>query len=78
MKKVKKHEKWINRRKQNDKKEKEYIITYPNGKEVKIKGLKKFCLKNNLRADCFHSLMIGKQKQHKGFKCRKIIERNEK
>jgi len=56
--------------KNSNKQSRVWWITYPNGTQVKIKNLTKFCKDNGL----FQSNMIrvsqGKQKQHKGFTCR--------
>lgn len=51
---------------------KEYIITSPNGKEQKIKGLYHFCKINGLSVNTMTCIANGKRgcKSHKGWKCR--------
>ena len=49
-------------------------ITYPNGRIEIIKNLHRFCRKHNLIPQCMIRIPKGIQKQHKGFKCRKVIE----
>jgi len=49
---------------------KDYIITYPDGQEEKIKNLAKFSRKNNLSQGSLTEVAQGKHKQHKGYKAR--------
>ena len=51
---------------------KEWIIIYPNGKEVLIKNLTKFCKENNLFQSNMIKVSQGKQSHHKGFTCRPV------
>ncbi len=46
---------------------KEYIITKPDGSEIRIKGLKPFCRQLGLSAAALRTLAKG---HHKGYKCR--------
>jgi len=54
-------------------KAKDYIITYPDGHEEKIKNLRKFCRENNLAQSALTLVAQGKHKHHKGYKTRYII-----
>ena len=49
---------------------KEWIIIYPDGKEMLIRNLTKFCNENNLFQSNMIKVSQGKQKHHKGFTCR--------
>jgi len=49
---------------------KDWIVTNPEGKEFKIKSLKKFCEENKLSLSLMHRVAIGRNSQHKGWKCR--------
>jgi hypothetical protein len=49
---------------------KEWIIIYPDGKEVLIKNLTKFCNENNLFQSNMIKVSQEKQSHHKGFTCR--------
>lgn len=49
---------------------KEWLITFPNGKQIKIKNLTKFCKENGLFQSNMIKVSQGKQKHHKGFTCR--------
>ena len=51
---------------------KTYEIFYPNGKNMVIENLAKFCRNNNLNPDCMLMILRGKQKQHKGFTIRGV------
>jgi hypothetical protein len=49
---------------------KTYLITYPDGTEKIIKGLQRFCKENNLTNTLMNHVANGKQRHHKGFKCK--------
>jgi len=49
---------------------KTYTITFPDGHEETIRGLAEFCRIHKLTPTTMISVDRGKQKQHKGFKCR--------
>ena len=51
---------------------KEWLITYPNGIQIKIKNMDKFCKENGLFKSNMYKVSYGKQKHHKGFTCRQI------
>lgn len=51
---------------------KQWIIIYPDGKEIRIKNLTKFCKKNNLFQSNMIKVSQGKQSHHKGFTCRPV------
>lgn len=52
--------------------QKEYLITDPNGNEYIIKGLVDFCKQNNLFPGNMSSLANGKLNYYKGWKCKHI------
>ena len=49
---------------------KKWIIIYPNGKQISIKNLSKFCKENNLFSSNMIKVSQGKQSHHRGFICR--------
>lgn len=51
---------------------KRYIITFPNGEEIEIIGLKNFCRNNGLSVGAMFQIATGSghSYRHKGFKCR--------
>jgi len=49
---------------------KEFIITEPTGKIIKVKNLNKYCRENNLNLGNLHGVALGKRNHHKGYKCR--------
>jgi len=49
---------------------KEYIITTPEGQEIYVKGLSKFCKDFGLIGQCLGSVARGITKHHKNYKCR--------
>ena len=49
---------------------KDWIVIYPNGQEIKINNLSKFCRENNLTQPCMIRVSQGKQAHHKEFTCR--------
>lgn len=52
---------------------KEYIITTPEGEEIFVKGIKKFCRdwkRDKLSKSHLIQVARGKWKQHKGYRCR--------
>jgi hypothetical protein len=56
----------------NIKARKAYVITFPDGSEQTIIGIIDFCKKHNLNSGNMLSCASGKQKQCKGFKCRRV------
>lgn len=48
-----------------------YIVTFPDGSELEIIGLYKFCKENNLNPCCMSDIVNNRQTQHKGFKIKK-------
>ena len=48
---------------------KEYTITTPEGTELYIKGLRKFCREHNLTHELMSRVARGIQTHHKGYKC---------
>ena len=51
---------------------KKWIIIYPDGSECEILSLNKFCKENDLNQGNLHKTSTGKQKHHKGFKCKPV------
>lgn len=51
---------------------KDWEITFPSGKSIKITNMFKFCKENNLHVAALHRVAKGKQKHHKGFTAREI------
>lgn len=50
---------------------KQYLVIYPDGKEIIIENLSEFSRKNNLIVKSMHQI-CGKTWDHKGYKCRKL------
>lgn len=48
--------------------EKKYIITYPDGHNEVIQGMKRFCRENNLNSGNMIAIARGKRRHHKGFR----------
>ena len=48
----------------------EWIVTTPNGIEIEIKNLEKYCRENKLNRGAMGAVSKGKSKHHKGYKCR--------
>ena len=48
---------------------KEWLITYPNGIQITIKNMAKFCKENGLFKSNMYKVAQGKQKHHRGFTC---------
>ena len=69
--------KWTEkRRKVMEDKYREYIIIYPNGREIQINSLNKFCKENDINKGNMHLVLEGKQESHKGFKCKYVEPEN--
>jgi len=49
---------------------KEYIITTPEGKELRVFNLKRFCDERGLSQSAMHSTMTGRVSHYKGWHCR--------
>lgn len=56
---------------------KEWIVTFPNGEERKICGLREFCRLHNLNVKLLREVAKGKWKQHKNFRLRELCTVNE-
>jgi group I intron endonuclease len=54
-----------------------FVVTYPDGKEEVIVGMKNFCKTHNLSSGVLFGVAKGLYTQHKGFKCRKIPNNQE-
>ena len=54
----------------NKSKLKTYVVTTPDGKELTINNMPKFCSTNNLHASLMYMVARGNRKTHKKFKCR--------
>jgi len=57
---------------ENNHKSKSYKIIDPNNNIITIKGLRKFCRENNLHHSNMIKVADNKQKNHKGYKCKRI------
>ena len=51
---------------------KTWIVTFPDGHEETIVNLKAFCVANSLDCSNLANVAYGKQKHHKGFRCKKV------
>ncbi len=51
---------------------KDWLVTFPSGKTMKIRNLEKFCRENNLRSSGMLNVVSGRSKTHKGFKCQRM------
>lgn len=51
---------------------KSWVVTSPEGIEFEIKSMRQFCLEHNLNQSKMSQVASGKQKSHKGWKCRKV------
>jgi hypothetical protein len=49
-------------------------LTKPDGEVIVIKNLAKFCRENDLSADGMQRCSSGLYKQHKGWKCKKLVK----
>lgn len=52
--------------------EKLWFVISPEGKELKIRNMKKFCRENDLCPCKMTMVSKGQRKQHKGWRCKKI------
>lgn len=52
---------------------KTYELTTPLGDTIIVTNLAKFCREHNLTKQCMNDIIKGKQLQHKGWKCKKLI-----
>ena len=51
-----------------------YLVTHPDGTVEEVRSLRRFCDLHSLEQTCMRRVMVGIQKQHKGFT---IVEINE-
>lgn len=51
-------------------KAKYYIVTTPDGEEIGVFNLKKFCRENDIDRRHLHGVIAGKRKHHRGYKAR--------
>ena len=49
-----------------------WFIYKPDGDTITIKNLENFCRDNNLNVGCMRSVDKGRQKQHKGYICKRL------
>lgn len=59
---------------ENNPKSKKWIVIFPDGEEIKIKGLREFCRSHNLNHQLMRRTYIDTTKNHKGFKLREFYE----
>lgn len=57
---------------------KKYLFISPEGEEVLIINMRKFCLENNLGIPSMSYLANGKKKTYKGWRCKEVIGRMNK
>lgn len=50
----------------------EFIVTDPDGNEYHIKGLAAFCREHGLDQGAMSHVMCGRQKTHKGWRCKRV------
>jgi hypothetical protein len=60
-----------NLRKNIESKQKEYIVTTPDGEEIEVLNLSDYCKENGLDRSKMYSVAAGERNHHKNFKCRK-------
>jgi hypothetical protein len=58
---------------ENNLQSKEYEITDPDGNIYIIRGLAEWCRQNNLSRQAMGQVALGRYKQHKNYKCRRIL-----
>lgn len=51
-------------------KRKKHIFISPEGKDIEVENLRDFCLKNGLSECSMYNLRKGKQKEHRGWRCK--------
>ena len=44
-----------------------YVVTTPSGNCIKVKGLRQYCIENNLEPTCMYAVAKGKRNHHKGY-----------
>lgn len=49
---------------------KQYIVTTPDGEEIEVFNLHKFCRDNGLNSGKMYLVVTGYRKRHKGYKAR--------
>ena len=58
-------------RKNIESKQKEWIVTFPDGHEEEVVNLSDFCKENKLSRSKMYEVAAGRMSHHKNFKCRK-------
>ena len=61
-----------------NKSEREYLITLPDGTEKRVRNLTRFCTENALAYTSMMNILMGDQRQHKGYRIRKVPEQERK
>lgn len=51
---------------------KKYIVISPEGEEMEVENLERFCVSNGLEKSSLHKVANGESYQHKGWYCRKL------
>ena len=51
---------------------KEWVVTTPEGEEIEVTNLNKFCLENGLRMEHLSRTSTGERSHHKGYTCRRV------
>jgi group I intron endonuclease len=49
-----------------------YVVTDPSGSEHVVRGLPRFCAEHGLSYDCMFLVAAGKQRNHRGWTCRRF------
>lgn len=52
----------------------DYIVTSPDGIEIRVRNLSRFCRDNNLSNKALSNVAYGLSTHHKGWKCRRVNE----
>lgn len=58
----------------SDIKSKKWIVTKPNGEQINVINLFKFCAENDLSSSHMSNVAKGKRQQHKGYKVERYYE----
>jgi hypothetical protein len=51
-----------------------WLVTFPNDNIEVIQNLNEFCRKHNLYPSCMNRVASGRTKQHKGYKCKRLLD----
>ena len=51
----------------------DFVLTTPEGNDLEITNLRKFCRENDLNYKCMREVVAGNQRQHRGWKARRVV-----